>query len=190
MITFLGSKSFKKPQYLSRKLPVSTLVCPAQCGYLDSMNVTAITSYDSLELSTATFGGYTSSAIDDREMTLLQNYFSISYFYVSVLGLIYTMLIGIGISLVTGESLFATTTDSINPVTVWRMLAMIVQISGGWKKRHTVDKRTVDPISLRRLSECLPTQMREWLRSTERAGSNKRDHSDDYKVNDEEIPLS
>lgn len=102
-ISFLGSRTYVKPQSLMRKLPVSTMLCPENCGYMDSVNTTLLYDSDMINLTTTASyeSPYSSSA--DYEMSPLQSYLSISTFYFSGIGMVYALVVGIVTSLLSGE---------------------------------------------------------------------------------------
>lgn len=158
---FLGSRFFTKPLYLTRKLPVHMSMCPDECGYLDFINATAIHNMTSADFITP-LPDETSLTTGETELSGWQNYCSVSYYYVSVLGFSYTVIVGIIVSL----------------------------LSGGWKQRHSVDKSTIDPLSFSRMGRLLPSKLRDLFGCVDDDRSMELDSDKSHERADENEPLS
>lgn len=101
LATYIGRRVVGKPAFLTRKLSVSTSLCPAGCSYLDSINATSMISRNEMGFTTAQ--PESTPYAEEYDLSFIENYLSISYLLIPVLGLIISILVGVGVSLLTGE---------------------------------------------------------------------------------------
>lgn len=163
MVIFIGKRSFKKPDYLVGKLPVSTSLCPLECGYMDSANATLWENHMNISYSTSAseYSSYSTVAESD-ELDFFQSYCSLSFFYMSCIGLLYTVVVGIIVSL----------------------------LSGGWKQRHSVDRNTISPLLEARIFKCLPYKIRSFFGCIDGIDSTEINYwEDEVKMPDESEAL-
>ena len=100
---FLGKKTFHKPDYLLGKLPVSTGHCPSDCGYMDSTNNSIFGLGPGHTTSIPVmFQNNSFTTASNVELTPMQSYLALSVWYTAFVGFVYTIVIAMAVSLITG----------------------------------------------------------------------------------------
>ena len=88
---FFGGANLSKPEYLLGNLQIGLDRCPTDCDYSLSPNLT----YISVEPPTVPTG--------PEELHGIDNFYALSVFYMAPVGLMVSLLLGVIVSLLSGE---------------------------------------------------------------------------------------